>query len=265
MIKIKNKKTIPKPAKIARFALVGMLLFGIVLMLCSFSYPFTVNIDKSNASNYIYYIDVGGYVEIDDFIEVPPEAFTNNIFTINLIEPIPGKVYVNNGVFNILDDTGHYVDVFEFESGYTISNGYYEVVVVSRRFGNTEPYSNYVIDGYDPAAVAIDGDMTFRFYTTTDFNSNSVTFVSDPTDVPNSGLEYIYILTPYEEPSVTDNLTNVWYKLLNWIVNSITSVTRIFWTGEEFTLIGVMSIVPIGIGLILLMVNFVVRILKQRS
>jgi hypothetical protein len=67
------------------------------------------------------------------------------------------------------------------------------------------------------------------------------------------GLGIVYLLLiPYEEPTVVDNISNVWSNILLWITSSINTVTGIFWTGTQLTLIGTLALAGTVIALCLL-------------
>ena len=61
-----------------------------------------------------------------------------------------------------------------------------------------------------------------------------------------------FLLIPYEEPTVVDNISNVWSNILLWITSAINTVVGIFWTGTQLTLIGTLALVGTAIALCLL-------------
>jgi hypothetical protein len=84
-------------------------------------------------------------------------------------------------------------------------------------------------------------------------NNIDVTIAYEDSSDYSYGLGTVYLLLiPYEEPTVVDNISNVWSNILLWITSSINTVTGIFWTGTQLTLIGTLALVGTAIALCLL-------------
>ena len=59
----------------------------------------------------------------------------------------------------------------------------------------------------------------------------------------------------------------IWTAIITWIVSAISSLTEVFYdtTSGEFTFLGVLALIGLGIGIVFLVIGVIQNFLRMRS
>lgn len=100
------------------------------------------------------------------------------------------------------------------------------------------------------------------------YNICSFAFISDGEQLPVPVVRAILTpISPAPDPDAAlDDFLDVISGVGTWLITALTSVTALFYTAESgLTLLGVLCVVPLGLGLIFLLVFTIVNWLRFRS
>lgn len=61
------------------------------------------------------------------------------------------------------------------------------------------------------------------------------------------------------------SIGEIWTAIITWIVSAIQSLTAVFYAEGEFTFLGTLALIGLGIGVIFLVIGVIQNFLRMRS
>lgn len=65
--------------------------------------------------------------------------------------------------------------------------------------------------------------------------------------------------------AIFTKIGEIWTAIIQWIVSSITDLTDVFYIEGEFTFLGVLALIGLGIGIVFLVIGVIQNFLRMRS